>query len=270
MGLLIWPIGLLLLLRPARRLRRWGPVALWALLGAAAYALYFSDYPRLPGPGPLQVIMQQPLALAHYILNFLGSPVLTYDYAYIFGGLGLAAWWAALLWLARRNWPNVEALLPYAGLGWYSQAGAAMVAVARIQYGTHQAIASRYVTLSYPFWVSLAVLLYWVGAAQSRAEQPRAEQPGAARTPGWGFLGRARTWTNLALFAMALQVTLCSAVGAALGYYWRYQAVQPVRTAALAGAPLSDALLATIYPVPAVVRPWLEFLRQEHLSLFRP
>ena len=266
MGLLIWPIGLLLLLLTARRARQWWAAGLWAAVGVAVFALYFTDYPRLPGPGPLSVVLQQPLALAlqqplalaHYVLNYLGSPVLTYDYAYVFGFLGLAAWWAAALWLALRAWPHLQPLLPYLGLGLYSQAGAAMVAVSRLQFGTHQAIASRYITLSYPFWVSLVVLLYWVGASR----------PTVARVPGWGFLRRARTWTNLALVGIALQVMFCSAIGAALGYHWRYLAVQPVRAAALAGAPLGDSLLATVYPDPAQARTWLAYLRQQHLSLF--
>ena len=265
MGLLVWPVGLLLLLWPAagpRRARWWAarawPAGAWALLGLAVYALYFTDYPRLPGPGLLQVLLGQPLAVAHYVFNYLGSPVLSYDYAYVFGFLGVAAWWWAAAWLVRRHWADPRPLLPYLGLGLYTQAGAAMVAVSRVQFGTHQAIASRYVTLSYPFWVSLVVLLYWVGASQ----------PAAARQPGWRFLGRARTWTSLALLGLTALVLLSSTVGAALGYEWRYQAVQPVRAAALAGAPISDALLATIYPAPADVRPQLEFLRQAQLSLF--
>jgi hypothetical protein len=260
MGLLIWPIGLLvlLLLWRARAAPQLWSAGLWALVGLLAYVLYFTDYPRLPGPSPLQVVLQQPLDLAHYVFNFLGSPVLTYDYAYVFGFLGLVAWWGAAFWLARRSWPNIQLLLPYVGLGLYSQAGAAMVAVSRLQFGTHQAIASRYVTLSYPFWVSLVVFLYWVGASQ----------PPAPREPGWRFLGRARTWTNLALLGIALQVVFCSMVGAALGYYWRYQAVLPVRAAALAGAPLNDQLLGTICPFPSDARFWLEYLRQQHLSLF--
>jgi hypothetical protein len=260
MGLLVWPIGLLMLLLGARRPRHGWAAGLWAALGVGVFALYFTDYPRLPGPGPLQVLVQQPLALAHYVFNYLGAPVLTYDYAYVFGCLGLLAWWAAAVWLARRAWPDLQPLVPYLGLGLYSQAGAAMVAVARVQFGTHQAIASRYVTLSYPFWVSLAVLLYWVGASQ----------PAGARAPGWAFLGRARTWTNLALLGIAVQVTFCSAIGAALGYNWRYLAVQPVRAAALAGAPLSDQQLATVYPDPSQARLWLDYLRQQHLSLFHP
>ena len=264
MGLLVWPVGLLLLLWPGGPARRWRAAALWAALGVVVYALYFSGYPRLPGPGPLQIILQQPLALAHYIFNYLGSPVFNYDYAYLFGFLGTLAWWASAVWLVWRAWrtsgawPDTQPLLPYLGLGLYSQAGAAMVAVSRVQFGTHQAIASRYVTLSYPFWVSLVVLVYWVGASQ----------PAAPRQPGWRFLGRVHTWTRLALVGVTALVLLSATAGAALGYYWRYQAVQPARAALLAGAPLSDALLTTLYPDPAVARPLLEFLRQEHLSLF--
>jgi hypothetical protein len=261
MGLLIWPVGLLLLLWPApdaRRGRAWWAAGAWALLGVVVFAVYFAGYPRLTGPGPLQVLLGQPLAVAHYIFNYLGSPVFSYDYAYVFGALGLVAWWAAAAWLVRRQWADPRPLLPYLGLGLYTQAGAAMVAVSRVQFGTHQAIASRYVTLSYPFWVSLVVLLYWVGAAQ----------PAAARQPGWAFLGRVRTWTTLALLGLTAFVLLSASVGAVLGYEWRYQAVQPVRAAALAGGPISDALLAVVYPAPAEVRPQLEFLRQARLSLF--
>ena len=75
-GLLIWPVGLLLLLlqwRPGQARHGWA-AGLWALAGVIVYLVYFTDYPRLPGPGLFQVVLLQPVGYVQYILNYLGSP----------------------------------------------------------------------------------------------------------------------------------------------------------------------------------------------------
>lgn len=259
LGLLTWPVGLALLLLagwaahvPARRLA--GAGALWALLGVAVFWLYFSGL-AAPTAGGLRLALGQPLTYAHYVLNYLGAAVLTYDFAFLAGGLGLAAWVWAVVLLARcyaAERAGFAALLPWVALGLWAISGALLIGASRLALGPHQAIASRYVTLSYPFWVSLCALLFVVAAPPAR----RAAE-------AWQ-----RAVVNVGLMGLAALVLVCSVGGGLLGYYWRYRAVQPARAAALAGASLTDEALRAIYPNPEVVRPWLEYLRAERLSLF--
>ncbi len=259
LGLLAWPVGLGLLLAagwangvPARRTA--GAGALWVLLGLGVYTLYFSGG-HAPAAGGLLAALGQPAAYAHYVLNYLGAAVLTYDVAFVAGALGLAAGAWALVVLARRSGArraHAAALLPWVGLGIWAVSGALLIGASRLPLGTHQAIASRYVTLSYPFWVSVVALLYVAAAPPARSAFER-----------WQ-----RAALRVGLAGITALVLVCAAGGALLGYYWRYQAVQPARTAALAGAALTDEALRAIYPNPAAVRPWLEYLRAERLSLF--
>jgi hypothetical protein len=260
LGLLVWPVGagVLALAGLARRARAEQvarAVGAWLAAGGLVGVLYFSGEAGTQGLAGLGTAARaQPLAYAHYVLNYLGSPVLTYDFAFVAGALGLAAWLGCAGWLAARCGREAwGALLPWAGLGLFALSGALLVGLSRVGLGTHQAIASRYVTLSYPFWASLAVMGYVAGAK--------------AGTGGGGRLARAGT--RAALGGMALMVAACSVVGGLLGYYWRYAAVQPARRAALSGEVVSDEALRAVYPDPAVARSRLEYLQEAGLSLFR-
>jgi hypothetical protein len=265
MGLIVWPVGAMVLGAAAwldwaqsprpRTVGRHHLLALsgWVLVGAVTILLYFADAPSSPMSWTSSALSDHLAALLAYVLTYLGSPLLTYDYAYLPGLLGLVSWLILVAWFVRRPPAAQLALLPFVALGCYAVAGACLVALGRVQFGVHQALASRYVTFSYPFWVSLVALLF-----------AASEQPSATLKPTRWW----RAATRLALVGVAGLVVVCSAVGALLGYYWRYVPVQAVRSTILAGQPLSDEALSVVYPDPAPVRSWLDYLRSENLSLF--
>ncbi len=156
-------------LRPWRR--RLAQTAVALLLGMGLLALYLYGYRRPPHhPAPLQVL-DVPRAYGEYVLAYVGSSLGLYDVwiAIYWGVVGIALLAAGGGWLVARGcWPI---LAPWAFLAAHALGSGAITAVGRGGFGALQALVPRYVTISAPLWLCVAVVIAMVlGRLVARGE----------------------------------------------------------------------------------------------------
>jgi hypothetical protein len=168
-GALVWPVGLVLLLVVTAGIpQRKAAIGSWIGVGTLTVAAYYYHYQKPEEHPPLISIFKMPLAYAAYVLKYLGGMCaqgLGGDtagdgiFAFIIGlAVAVATVWA--VWtLLRRKIADVRTLLPYFGMILYTVGSALVTGVARVGFGSNQALASRYCTMAVPFWVALVIFL---------------------------------------------------------------------------------------------------------------
>jgi hypothetical protein len=175
-GLLVWPIGMALVaLAPEIRGRRWMHQLAWAGISLAVIASYLAGFRGGTAP-PLETILIRPIAYLRYVTTFLGSPLASFSgsawpprdtgVAAIVGAAGVL-----LLFLAggkalrrpRGEWP-----LGSLALAAYALASGLVVSVARFTFGTPNALASRYTTISSLFWIGTIGVVWNVAAIREK------------------------------------------------------------------------------------------------------
>lgn len=258
-GLVIWLVGAgMLALRagPRRALR----LAVWLGLAVAVFAVYLHRFPadnvNVPG---LADALGHPFRYAYYVLTQLGAPLVSFagsawpprDL-----GAGCAAGLAGLgllglaLWELRRQTELLRELLPLLAGALFSLGVAAQVGLGRLGLGAAQAMASRYMTLTVPFWV--AVLVCAVLAARQLSTRLRHRPAGLAlRAGAWGIV----------------VLALVSSYHALPVFPGRWAQLAPAR-AELARGEL-DVYLVRLHGEIQQVRGGLGVLRQHRLSVFR-
>ncbi len=195
-GLLFWPAALVPLL--SRSGRRWKPVALvWAVLSAAVWGAYFTNYVRPAVHPPLAL---QGSDLADLLLTFagiLGNPVgsfirpqdpLAEIVIPLIGAAGLALLGFALVRFWRQP-TRREDPWPWLGLAAYALLCAGAIAVGRHGFGFVAALSPRYITFVWPFWAAtlpLLVMCFAPPVAASGGELPKNSK---GRTLGRVVLG---------------------------------------------------------------------------------
>ncbi len=162
-----------ILVHPSERspARRTAEAAVALAIGMALLIAYLQGYVR-PGhhPAPLHVLTE-PRPYAEYVTAYLGS------------ALGLDDVWAAIYWgafalvvvtlaggrlAATGDWP---VLAPWAFLAANAIGCAAVTAIGRGGFGALQALESRYVTISGPVWICVAVIAAtWLGRVLRRGD----------------------------------------------------------------------------------------------------
>jgi hypothetical protein len=213
-GLLIWPVGLVLLLvRKARR----GLVAAWAAASVAATGLYFYHFQLPPGSNPVPHGLGGLYRVASFFLAALGAPLGagSMDWSRAAGlAVGIAI--LAVAWRWRRE------ALPGA-LVLFALLSCGMIAVGRAGSGVPP-LESRYIAYS-----SLALMGVWMILVPRRGEESgRLWLAGALAllVPGliaanlWG-LRQSRDWWKLRLREKFLLQTWASQPDEALaGLYF--------------------------------------------------
>lgn len=156
--LVLVPVAVLV--HPSRRpwARRAAQAVVALALGLALLAVYLHGYVR-PGhhPPPLE-ILAEPRPYLEYVTAYLGA-ALGYDdvWAAIYWGsfaivfLAVAGTWLA----ATGDWPI---LAPWAFLAANAIGSGAVTGIGRGRFGAVQALVSRYVTISAPVWICVAVV----------------------------------------------------------------------------------------------------------------
>ena len=168
-GALVWPIGLLLLLVVTAGIpQRMAAICGWIAVGTLTLVTYFYHYQKPEEHPAISLIFKMPLAYAAYVFKYLGGMCAQGLGGDISGNgvfalvIGLAVTvvtgWAGWT-LVRRKIASVQTLLPYFGLILYSVGSALVTGVVRLGFGSNQALASRYCTMTVPLWVSLVVFL---------------------------------------------------------------------------------------------------------------
>jgi hypothetical protein len=162
-GLAYWPIAFLaLLLAPsASRRRKRTALTIWLGLTALVFISYFYRFePASPSEKPLFYFAAHPLEYSHYILSYLGSPIITYPgYAFFLGILCLILFGSTAWFFLRKYRQAVVAALPFFLLGLYSLSCAALTGIGRVGFGMAQATSYRYVTFSNLIWFGNFIFL---------------------------------------------------------------------------------------------------------------
>jgi hypothetical protein len=165
-GLLVWPIGLLILLCDARvdppRGFTWTRAAVWGAAGAITIAAYFHGY-RDPGnhSSPRFLLEHPSIGLEHFLAVNGSSLAPDLHGALVFGAIILLLDLVFLVlvlddWWRRRQRPPFGAWLIVTVL-----VSGMMITMNRAGFGADQALASRYTGIS----VLAPIGLYWIAVA---------------------------------------------------------------------------------------------------------
>lgn len=249
-GILVWPIGLLLLvLQHAERGKYFRYELLgWTAVGILVTWAYLRDYATPSYHPPLSSALAQPLQCSLYVLAYLGQPVWNLDpvISIVMGMIGLLLWSTSLaqLFLSRVS---IRILSPWIGMALYAIGTAAITALGRVDIGLDQAMSSRYVTMANLLWIAVAIQFYWV-----------------ARLNDGPIVRRTLAVKVVLLCALLLTTSLTGA------YRWaeRHHAYSGLRNQILQGYDLES--LQTVYPPnPAVVIERRIVLHRLGLTVYR-
>jgi len=250
-GLLLWPLGLGLV--AAQRKTRWRRMAIWVLAALCCLELFFFRYGWLPR-------LEQS---SHWRqLKLLSGDVAIYLRAPFFGFhgelslyAGIVAVGAALFYVGRRlvatlgtpateRTAQLERELPWIVLLAFGAAGAVLTGLGRMDLGLHQALSSRYVTLSNLFWIGL-LGLWLVGPRERPRWSPALLGAAVACLVAAGASGESM-FVLQEKWRREMRVVLCRPDG-----------------------PDAGADLSLLYPEPRLIRERIEILRHLRLGPFR-
>jgi hypothetical protein len=169
-GLLIWPIGLLILLcetrvappRPFTRRR----AAIWGAVGAATIAAYFYGYQDQANHSSPRYLLEHPsIALAHF-LTVNGSSLAPDAHAALVWGAIIVVLDAAILLVVLDDWWRRGTRPPLgAWLVVIVAVSCAMITMNRAGFGVEQALETRYCALT----VLAPAGIYWCAIARRHA-----------------------------------------------------------------------------------------------------
>lgn len=207
--LVLVPAAILLHPLPRSRARRVVDAAVALGFGLALLAAYLHGYVR-PGhhPPPLE-ILAEPRPYLEYVTAYLGSSLGLYD---VWAAIGWGTFALAFLAIAggalaaTGDWP---VLAPWAFLAANAIGSAAVTGIGRGRFGALQALVSRYVTISVPVWLCVAVVVALLVARALRCDDRRAPAALAAVAVAAGLAtlaaqGWLRTW-DVGARAMVVQ-----------------------------------------------------------------
>jgi hypothetical protein len=257
-GLVLWPIGLVLLLlnreagTPTTSVR----VSVWALVGVLTWVLYFTDYRSTPHPRIAYSSIDSWVEYIDYVMTYLGSPLSfgRRSLGFVFGLGGLLLLFATVRNLIFKETTAVDQISPALGLGGYALGSALVTGFGRSAFGGEQALTSRYTSVSVLFWIALLMLQF----ALFRA---------SAAPPGARSRSRRITIAACLVVGTITAVAACNSIGS---YHhacnWRERLI-PAQQELLRLE--DDHLLKRLYPRPGMIRIAVRFLKRNNLSVFR-
>ncbi len=159
-GLLTW---LILIAASLALGLRWPVTAIYALSGVVLAALYFHGYVPPPHhPSPL-ASLHQPSQIVKYVAKYFGNsfvPNTHLHWSLQLGAVGFTLVCGLTFWVVRnlsaRDRTLTIGLLALMG---YVFLTACVTALGRINFGTEQALSSRYQSYALLFWFAFALLL---------------------------------------------------------------------------------------------------------------
>lgn len=252
-GLMVWPMGVFVLCFSAGARRR-KALALWSLAGLAVLALWMNGYEK---PVHHPALSTDAGSLCAYFFRYLGASFSPRgDAAFLFGSAGFALYSFVVVKLLFSRLVPGRVTVALAAPGLFSLINGAVIAVGRAGFGAQQAMAPRYVTFSYLFWVSLILLL--VLAARSLRLRGNAEFSGGKRP---------------AFLCMALAAALTAgAAGASFQSFpemTRHQKRVNIAALQLLDTPAS-ANLQPVYPSPKDIKVFIALLQEWRFNIFDP
>lgn len=249
-GLLLWPVGLILLFNsPASARQR----IIWTVLGTATTMLYFYKFNwTMTGMGSVSYLLRDKMAALHFLLVSLGSaifdvasPANSFEVVTVLGFLVLVIGITTLVdWLRFRR---VRLSVP-AGLVIFGLLFDLTLVAGRFNYGLAEAQSSRY-TL-YNLSLIAGVYMYWGIRAFGKGRGFSAMV--------FGFI--------LPLVVLQVVSSLTISLPAAQSQYWQREWSADVLIN-LPSAPSSD-IAQSLYPDPSYVALVYPEIRSMRLSTF--
>ncbi|HXV19291.1 MAG TPA: hypothetical protein VD883_04355 [Candidatus Omnitrophota bacterium] len=158
-GLVYWPAGLVVLWTAvySPRVKRGFVAAVWCATAILITAIYLWKFNKPTHHPTLSYCLEHPIEYVRYVLGFLGSTLKVgkEGFTELIGLSGIALSLAAFIALWREK--KVPRNLLGGLLSWSALAvlGALMVGIGRVGFREPgQELSSRYVTISYLFWVT--------------------------------------------------------------------------------------------------------------------
>ncbi len=266
-GLVYWPVGaaMILAIREVSPRRSGALLLLWLAIAAAVYVVYFQ---RLPEDSTFEVsrfAVESPWRYLRFVLSLLGAPVVSFSgsawppressVAPAVGAIGLVLYAVSARRAIHRLGPErAHLLLPLLGWAAFSLGVTFQIGISRGVVGPAGAMASRYMTLTTPFWISL------LGHLAVASRPPAEPVPGRA----------GREWPvalmRLAVASLAV-LMLASSVHSVPVFPAHHALEAPARAEMLRGE--VDGFLQRLHPRVESVRKYLDVLRAHRLSVFR-
>lgn len=164
-GLVFWPVGLMIIwFSPLERRRKIIASFLWTVVATLVIAIFFAGYINVSSSLSLAAIFRAPSRYFQYVFAYLGAPLLPAEgrpqTAIILGLSGLILTIILLYFLLKSNRFKLFDLIPYLALWLYVIINSLITALGRSNFSLIQAMATRYVSLSYLFWAVLLFFLY--------------------------------------------------------------------------------------------------------------
>lgn len=251
-GIMVWPVGLLLVLARVRELehRALFISLFWIGAGAAIMAFYFVDYEATDANDSALYALQHPISYGLYIVAYIGGPIAAFSgrVAFVAGILGGATLFLLAQTAYRRGEILSRRLLPLWGLVLFALMAAALTGLKQNQEGIEQAISSRYITWPTLFWVGLVCL------------QDRLAFFGSER-------GVLSSWFRRGFLSFVAVFTILSSSIGAYRADEQHDAFEIGRAALHSGQ--DDAALRWLYPEPEFAAARRQILVDYELSLFR-
>lgn len=235
-GLLLWPVGLLLLLG------KWKAFASWAAMGVVVWTVYFSGYHSPPRTPSALYLLEHPVYGIRFALTLLGSS-LTWDQDLApYLGVALVLFAGVALALGRAKYPFWSSLIVFSLLT------VASTTAGRSGFGIEWATRSRYAS----FTLLLVVAVYCVLVTL--------------------WLNNRRSPARLAVALAALILVMGTLPAANLGGLERGRTSQENRERAarilINYQSATDAQLKLLHPSPPAVRKWAPLLEEWDYSVF--
>jgi hypothetical protein len=166
-GMLIWPLlfGMAAMLRVPLKL-----MGVYALFGIGISASYFFHYNSPPYHAQPLESLRHISTVVEYIARYFGSsfPWSTHDYEVTIGWEAVLVAMALIAWTIARGHLRRPFPLILIGLMLFCLMTAFLTALGRINFGTDQALSSRYQTCALLFWFCLSCLLLVLVSAEAR------------------------------------------------------------------------------------------------------
>jgi len=264
-AIVCWPIGAGLLLMSRERDKRRLSLAIWLAVGIVAIAAYMHGYQRPIGSPPLLSGIAHPLAFLNYFFTYLGAIAgYTEVSAAITGLLCLAAIPLLIRHIVKQRFAVMGDMLPYIGIALYSLMNGMITAMGRVGFGNAQALSARYITISFPLWVCVVVLLMIVASRQVDEVTKKRQEP-----------QRANKSVVIPLCVLLVTFLIASNSGRGVEYFieshWFLNVGRNHILNIFSDPDINpdDSILERLYPDPKAVLNFSKILHDRHISLFR-
>ncbi len=264
-GILFWVVGLLPLCAVLRedRVLRLKPLIVWIVWAVLAVALFYTGYQKPTCMPPLKFFIYHPGMFLGYFCALLGgafanTPTMPIWVPVSIGASGCVLFGVTGLIVIFRDAPTSRTLSFWLALGGYAALGALAIAIGRAANGIPHALESRYTILSALFWIPTLVLTVITLDFAGRAP----------------VLQHFRRGVIALKAALVVFLLLCaglfgvSSAGSLELWQAKHDSLLDVRDELLCFLP-DQSLLARSFPDPAKLKPRMEFLTKQGLSLFR-